>query len=76
MCAAGAPAGAPISRRVPVAGSQSRQPPPVAPEAPRVMALMLRLVAETGAALLMATHSMRLAARLDRRLHLRGGRLT
>ncbi len=42
----------------------------------RVMELMLRLVAESGAALLMATHSMRLAARLDRRLHLRGGRLT
>ncbi|MGV6871980.1 ABC transporter ATP-binding protein [Pseudochelatococcus sp. B33] len=42
----------------------------------RVMALMLRLVAETGAALLMVTHSPRLAARLDRRLHLRGGRLT
>lgn len=41
----------------------------------RVMALMLRLVAETGAALLMVTHSSRLAARLDRRLHLRGGRL-
>lgn len=42
----------------------------------RVMALMLRLVAETGAALLMVTHSPRLAARLDRQVHLRGGRLT
>ncbi|WP_374644475.1 ABC transporter ATP-binding protein [Tabrizicola sp.] len=40
-----------------------------------VLALMLALVAETGAALLMVTHSERLAARLDRRLHLRAGRL-
>jgi putative ABC transport system ATP-binding protein len=40
-----------------------------------VLALMLGLVAETGAALLMVTHSERLAARLDRRLHLAGGRL-
>ena len=40
-----------------------------------VLALMLDLVAETGAALLMVTHSDRLAARLDRRLHLRHGRL-
>ena len=38
-----------------------------------VMDLMLELVAETGAALLMVTHSARLAARLDRRLHLRAG---
>ncbi|RWR12714.1 ABC transporter ATP-binding protein [Paenirhodobacter populi] len=42
----------------------------------RVMALMLRLVAETGTALLMVTHSPRLAAALDRQVHLRGGRLT
>ncbi|WP_435167078.1 ABC transporter ATP-binding protein [Falsirhodobacter sp. 1013] len=41
----------------------------------RVMALILRLVADTGAALLMVTHSPRLAGLLDRRLHLRGGRL-
>lgn len=40
-----------------------------------VLALMLGLVAEAGAALLMVTHSQRLAARLDRRLHLSGGRL-
>lgn len=40
-----------------------------------VLALMLSLVAETGAALLMATHSQRLAGRLDRRLHLHAGRL-
>ena len=39
-----------------------------------VLALMLSLVAETGAALLMATHSQRLAGRLDRRLHLHAGR--
>jgi putative ABC transport system ATP-binding protein len=40
-----------------------------------VLELMLGLVAETGAALLMVTHSGRLAARLDRRLHLAGGRV-
>lgn len=34
---------------------------------------MLRLVAETGAALLMVTHSPKIAARMDRQLHLRGG---
>ncbi|MEM1429168.1 MAG: ABC transporter ATP-binding protein [Pseudomonadota bacterium] len=41
----------------------------------RVLALMLELVAETGAGLLMVTHSERLAARLSRRVHLSGGRL-
>ncbi len=41
-----------------------------------VMALMLSLVADQGAALLMVTHSQRLAGRLERRLHLAGGRLT
>ena len=40
-----------------------------------VLNLMLSLVSETGAALLMATHSQRLAGRLDRRLHLHAGRL-
>ena len=40
-----------------------------------VMALLLRLVAQTGAGLLMVTHSPRLAARLDRRVHLSDGRL-
>jgi putative ABC transport system ATP-binding protein len=40
-----------------------------------VLGLMLELVSETGAALLMVTHSERLAARLDRRLHLSGGRI-
>ncbi len=40
-----------------------------------VLALMLELVREAGAALLMVTHSERLAGRLDRRLHLRGGRV-
>jgi len=40
-----------------------------------VTALLLRLVAQTGAALLMVTHSARLAARLDRRLHLSQGRV-
>ncbi len=40
-----------------------------------VIALMLELAAETGAGLLMVTHSARLAARLDRRAHLSHGRL-
>jgi putative ABC transport system ATP-binding protein len=38
-----------------------------------VLDLMLSLVAETGAGLLMVTHSSRLAARLERRLHLHAG---
>lgn len=41
-----------------------------------VMDLMLELVAETRAALVMVTHSERLAARFERRLHLRQGALT
>jgi putative ABC transport system ATP-binding protein len=40
-----------------------------------VMDLMLELAGETGAALLMVTHSGRLAARLSRRLHLAHGRV-
>jgi putative ABC transport system ATP-binding protein len=36
---------------------------------------MLALQRETGAALLMVTHSSRLAARLQRHLRLSGGRL-
>jgi len=40
-----------------------------------VLDLMLSLVRETGVALLMVTHSSRLAARLGRRLHLHAGRL-
>jgi putative ABC transport system ATP-binding protein len=40
-----------------------------------VLDLMLSLVAETGAGLLMVTHSTRLAGRLDARIHLHGGRL-
>jgi len=38
-----------------------------------VMDLLLELVSETGAGLLMVTHSMRLAARLDRQVGLRAG---
>jgi len=41
-----------------------------------VLDLMLRLVAKTGAALLMVTHSPRLANRLDRRVTLSAGRIT
>lgn len=38
-----------------------------------VLDLMLALVADTGAALLLVTHSQEIAARLDRRKHLSGG---
>ena len=41
-----------------------------------VLDLMLSLQAETGAGLLLVTHSLRLAERLQRRLHLAGGKLT
>lgn len=40
-----------------------------------VLALMLDLVAETGAGLLMVTHSSRLAVRMQRRLHLHNGEI-
>lgn len=40
-----------------------------------VLNLMLSLVADTGAALFLVTHSQRIAARLDRRAHLRAGRI-
>ena len=40
-----------------------------------VLDLMLSLVAETGAALLMVTHSHRLADRLDGRVHLHAGKI-
>ncbi len=40
-----------------------------------VLGLMLSLVRTSGSALLMATHSMRLAAKLDRHVHLHLGRL-
>lgn len=40
-----------------------------------MMSLMLELVADTGAGLLMVTHSLTLAGRLDRRVHLRAGQI-
>ena len=40
-----------------------------------VLDLMLSLVAETGAGLLMVTHSENLAARMGRRLHLKSGQV-
>jgi putative ABC transport system ATP-binding protein len=43
--------------------------------ADRVLALMLELSRDSGAALLMVTHSQRLAGRLDRRAHLSRGRI-
>ncbi|NOC82466.1 MULTISPECIES: ABC transporter ATP-binding protein [unclassified Ruegeria] len=41
----------------------------------RVLDLMLALVADTGAALLLVTHSQQIAARLDRTVQLCGGRI-
>ncbi len=41
-----------------------------------VLDLMLSLVADSGAALFLVTHSERIAARLERRAHLAGGVLT
>lgn len=41
-----------------------------------VMAQMLSLVAQTGAGLLLVTHSEKIAAAMDRRAHLSGGVLT
>lgn len=41
-----------------------------------VLDQLLELVAETGAALLLVTHSPLIAARMDRRLHLSAGQLT
>ncbi len=41
-----------------------------------VFALLCELVAETGAGLILVTHSERLATRLGRRLHLRAGQVS
>ena len=41
-----------------------------------VLAVLCELVAETGAGLILVTHSERLAARMPRRLHLRAGKLS
>lgn len=41
-----------------------------------VLDLMLDLVQSTGAALFLVTHSNRIAARLNRHVHLRGGQIT
>ena len=43
--------------------------------AEEVLEQMLKLVAQTGAALMVVTHSPYVAARMDRNLHLRGGQL-
>ena len=44
--------------------------------ADRVMDLLCELVAETGAGLILCTHSERIAGRMGRRLHLRAGVVT
>jgi len=41
-----------------------------------VLTQLLVLVAQTGAALMVVTHSPKLAARMERQLHLHGGQLT
>ena len=41
----------------------------------KVIDLMISLVEETGAGLLMVTHSTRLAGRMSRRVHLRAGKI-
>lgn len=44
--------------------------------ADNVFILLCELVAETGAGLILVTHSERLASRLNRRLHLRAGQIS
>lgn len=72
-------------QRVAIARTLSARPPLVLADEPTgnldeatadtVLDMMLELVAETGAALMMVTHSDRLAQRMGRRLHLRAGRI-
>lgn len=72
-------------QRVAIARTLSPQPDLVLADEPTgnldeatadtVLKLLQELVAETGAGLIMVTHSERLAARLPRRLHLRAGQL-
>jgi putative ABC transport system ATP-binding protein len=40
-----------------------------------VLALMLSMVKDTGASLIMATHSQRLANQLDQKIKLQGGQI-
>ncbi len=72
-------------QRVAIARTLSPQPDLVLADEPTgnldeatadtVLAMLQELVAETGAGLIMVTHSERLAARLPRRLHLQSGKL-
>lgn len=72
-------------QRVAIARTLSPQPDLVLADEPTgnldeatadtVLTLLQELVAETGAGLIMVTHSERLATRLPRRLHLRAGQL-
>lgn len=72
-------------QRVAIARTLSPQPDLVLADEPTgnldeatadtVLTLLQELVAETGAGLIMVTHSERLAAHLPRRLHLRAGQL-
>lgn len=73
-------------QRVAIARALAPRPPLVLADEPtgnldedtaaQVMDLLLSATTAQGAALLMVTHSTALASRLDRRLHLRHGRLT
>jgi putative ABC transport system ATP-binding protein len=72
-------------QRVAIARALAGRPPLILADEPTgnldedtgdaVINLLLELVTETGASLMMVTHSSRLAARLSRRLHLSHGQL-
>lgn len=72
-------------QRVAIARALAAKPPLILADEPTgnldeatgdaVLSLFLELVSETGAGLLMVTHSERLAKRLDRRVHLSRGQL-
>jgi len=73
-------------QRVAIARALAARPPLILADEPTgnldeatgdaVLDLLLELVADTGASLIMVTHSSRLAARLSRQIHLSRGRLS
>ena len=78
-CPADSSSASPSAARSPCARGfcSPTSPPAISTKRPAttVMALALELVAATGCAFLMATHSARLAARLERRVRLEAGLL-